>query len=143
MRAGFIATGVELNPALAQSANVRYDAEVLAGDAQALPELLAGREETFDVVTLLDLIEHVRDPVTLLREAANFLAPGGVMLVYTPNHQGLIVRTAVAIRALSLGWLEGPLRGIYDCDHIVFFTPDSLCAAVCRCLLYTSPSPRD
>ncbi|WP_143268245.1 hypothetical protein [Azospirillum agricola] len=55
-----------------------------------------------------------------------------MLLVYTPNHAGLITRTAAAIRALSLGRIEGPLRGIYDCDHIVFFTPDTLRDAVRR-----------
>ncbi|WP_179166096.1 class I SAM-dependent methyltransferase [Azospirillum agricola] len=49
----------------------------MAGDALALPQLLAGRERSFDVVTLLDVIEHVRDPVGLLRDAAAFVAPGG------------------------------------------------------------------
>jgi 2-polyprenyl-3-methyl-5-hydroxy-6-metoxy-1,4-benzoquinol methylase len=132
VRAGYRSTGVELNPGLAKLAAEASGAEVVAGDALALPQLLAGRERGFDVVTLLDVIEHVRDPVGLLRDAAAFVAPGGTLLVYTPNHAGLITRTAAAIRSLSLGRVEGPLRGIYDCDHIVFFSPDTLRDAVRR-----------
>jgi len=132
MRAGYRATGVELNPGLAKLAAAASGAEVVAGDALALPRLLAGHERGFDIVTMLDLIEHVRDPVQLLRDAARFMAPGGVLLVYTPNHAGLITRTAAAIRTLTFGRVEGPLRGIYDCDHIVFFAPDTLRDAVRR-----------
>lgn len=132
VRAGYRATGVELNAGLATLAAEASGAEMVVGDALALPRLLAGRERSFDVVTLLDVIEHVRDPIGLLRDAATFVAPGGVLLVYTPNHAGLIVRTAAAIGALTLGRIDGPLRGIYDCDHIVFFDPDTLRAAVRR-----------
>jgi 2-polyprenyl-3-methyl-5-hydroxy-6-metoxy-1,4-benzoquinol methylase len=132
VQAGFQATGVELNPGLAELAAASSGAEVIAGDALALPTLLAGREGGFDAVTMLDLIEHVLDPIQLLRDAASFVKPGGVLLVYTPNHAGLIVRTAALIRTLTLGRVEGPLRGIYDCDHIVFFTPDTLRDAVRR-----------
>lgn len=132
MRVGYHATGVELNPGLARLAAETSGAEMVAGDALALPRLLAGRERSFDMVTLLDVIEHMRDPVQLLRDAATFVAPGGVLLVYTPNHAGLITRTAAAIRRLTFGWVEGPLRGIYDCDHIVFFAPNTLRDAVRR-----------
>ncbi|WP_298370910.1 class I SAM-dependent methyltransferase [Azospirillum sp.] len=132
VRAGYRATGVELNPGLAKLAAEASGAEMVAGDALALPRLLVGRERSFDVVTLLDVIEHVRTPVQLLRDAATFVAPGGVLLIYTPNHAGLITRTAAAIRHLTFGRVEGPLRGIYDCDHIVFFAPDTLRDAVRR-----------
>ena len=130
MQAGYKATGLELNPELARLAAAASGAEVVAGDIAHLSQLLVGRENRFELITLLDLIEHVRDPVRLLREAAGFLAPDGVMLIYTPNHSGLIVRVAHAMHTLTRGRLQAPLRGIYDCDHVVFFTPDSLGRAV-------------
>lgn len=139
VRGGFRASGVELNPDLARMAAESSGADVVAGDALALPELMAGREHSFMVVTLLDVIEHVRDPVQLLRAAASFVAPGGFLLVYTPNHSGLLVRTAAAIRTLSLGRATGPLRGIYDCDHITFFDPASLRETARRASLVPGP----
>lgn len=124
--AGFRAMGVELNADLARLASEHSGAEVIAGDAHTLPKLLEGREQSFMVVTLLDLIEHVRDPLKLLQDAAALLAPGGTLLVYTPNHRGLIVRTAIALHDLTHGKIQGPARGIYDCDHITFFDRASL-----------------
>lgn len=39
----------------------------------------------FDVVTVWDVLAHVRDPASLLRLAGAALAPGGVLAVKTPN----------------------------------------------------------
>ncbi|MDZ8184150.1 MAG: class I SAM-dependent methyltransferase [Nostoc sp. ChiSLP02] len=39
----------------------------------------------FDYILLQDIIEHVEDPHTLLSELDNLLAPGGYILVATPN----------------------------------------------------------
>lgn len=131
-RAGLTPVGVELNSGLAALARAETGAEVLVGDALDLPRLLAGREDSFDAVTLLDVIEHVRDPAALLRSAARFLKPDGVMLIYTPNHAGLLTRVAGALHHISGGRVDGPARGIYDCDHIVFFAPATLRAAARR-----------
>lgn len=38
----------------------------------------------FDVILALDVVEHVRNPETMLRQAARFLAPDGRMLITTP-----------------------------------------------------------
>ena len=46
--------------------------------------------ESFDVVTILDVIEHLTDPVTELKEAYRVLKPGGLLVVSTPNVNSLI-----------------------------------------------------
>lgn len=46
----------------------------------------------FDVVLLLNLIEHVADPGEVLRRLAGLLSPGGVILVKTPNVDSLDAR---------------------------------------------------
>lgn len=43
----------------------------------------------FDIILLLNLIEHVADPQAVLRRARDLLAPGGVILVKTPNIESL------------------------------------------------------
>lgn len=43
----------------------------------------------FDVVLLSHVIEHVLEPIAVLRRAAEFLAPGGTILLHTPNARGL------------------------------------------------------
>lgn len=46
-------------------------------------------DSTFDVVTMTHVIEHVHDPVALLRECRRILKPGGRLVVHTPNLQSL------------------------------------------------------
>jgi SAM-dependent methyltransferase len=42
-------------------------------------------EETFDVVSAIDVIEHLVDPRMLVREAWRILKPGGYVIFATPN----------------------------------------------------------
>jgi SAM-dependent methyltransferase len=76
--------------------------------------------ERFDAVTLLDLVEHVPDPVTLLRDVRSVLVPGGVAAIKTPN-------------------LDCPEAEIFGAayhslkrEHLVYFTPRSLERAACE-----------
>jgi 2-polyprenyl-3-methyl-5-hydroxy-6-metoxy-1,4-benzoquinol methylase len=71
--------GVELNAATADMARAR-GLRVTTGRLADLPG-----EACFDVVTLLQVIEHIVDPAALLREVARLLAPGGVVYLNTPN----------------------------------------------------------
>lgn len=44
-----------------------------------------GKENSFDVITMLDLIEHVEDPLLELTEAHARLAPRGILVINTPD----------------------------------------------------------
>jgi 2-polyprenyl-3-methyl-5-hydroxy-6-metoxy-1,4-benzoquinol methylase len=46
----------------------------------------------FDLIVMLNLIEHVRDPISMLRKAAALLAPQGLIVVQTPNVDSLDCR---------------------------------------------------
>jgi SAM-dependent methyltransferase len=42
-------------------------------------------DQSFDAVTLNQVIEHVHDPVSLIRECLRILKPGGKLVLATPN----------------------------------------------------------
>jgi SAM-dependent methyltransferase len=57
-----------------------------AAFAVALGEQLPFRDESFDLVTMNQVIEHVSDQAVVLREAARVLKPGGAIYVACPNY---------------------------------------------------------
>lgn len=124
--AGFRVTGLEYNPVLAVRARERTGAEVIEGDF--LFSDLGDRR--FDVVTLLDLIEHLADPLAAVRRCRELLNPGGHLVLYTPNHASLIARLAMTGERVTRGRYSGPVSEIFDCTHVVYFDRRTLMQAV-------------
>jgi SAM-dependent methyltransferase len=65
----------------------------------------------FDVVTAAELLEHIPDPRTLVREVARILRPGGLFWTTTPHARGL------SARVLGLDW-----RCIWPPEHLQLFS---------------------
>jgi len=57
--------------------------------------------ERFDTVTMLNVLEHVADPVSVLKKAAGFLADDGVLIVHVPNAQAVNRKIAVLMGTLE------------------------------------------
>ena len=52
---------------------------------QGVFEDIESEPEKYDVITMLDLIEHVHSPTLVIEAAYRFLKPGGLLLITTPN----------------------------------------------------------
>jgi SAM-dependent methyltransferase len=79
--AGFDATGLELSPWIADFARRTFAVPMLQGPVERQP-LGPG---TLDLVMMMDVIEHLPDPVGTLRHCASLLKPGGMLMVQTPE----------------------------------------------------------
>jgi SAM-dependent methyltransferase len=96
-RCGFQVTGVEpIREAYIHLTNT-LGLPVVHGDLHSAPF----PSEHFMVVSLLDVIEHVVDPVAELREVSRILKPGGIVVMTTPNAAGLMQRIVGWKRKLS------------------------------------------
>ena len=87
---------------LAKKRKVRADFK--AGDAQKLPFA----NNTFDVVTCFDLIEHVRYPKKVLKEIRRVLKPGGIFHTFIPTEKNLLSIEGLFIK---LGWKGKEIYG--------------------------------
>lgn len=118
-RMGAAVTGVDAAPenigaARAHAAGQGLAITYFAGEVAALPPA------TFDLVTSMEVIEHVADPAAFVAELAGRLAPGGLMILSTPNRTTLskllLVEAAERVGAVP--------RGTHDWDQ--FLKPEEL-----------------
>jgi 2-polyprenyl-3-methyl-5-hydroxy-6-metoxy-1,4-benzoquinol methylase len=73
-----------------------------------------------DRILLLDVLEHLADPVPVLQACRKLLAPQGVAIVTLPNVANITVRLSLAV-----GRFEYADRGILDRTHLRFYTRKS------------------
>jgi 2-polyprenyl-3-methyl-5-hydroxy-6-metoxy-1,4-benzoquinol methylase len=75
--------GVDANPEAFEHARARYTVQNLHFERGMVEN--HGEPESYDAVVFLQTIEHVHDPVAVLRHLRSLLADGGVAYVSTPN----------------------------------------------------------
>jgi 2-polyprenyl-3-methyl-5-hydroxy-6-metoxy-1,4-benzoquinol methylase len=112
---GWTAAGLEISDAA-----IEFGRSVLRVDMRKGPaESIAAMGETFDAVTMFDVIEHLYDPVAVLRAARAVLRPGGMLMITTPNYR------ALSRLALGQDWaVLSPL------EHLYYFCARSIRAAL-------------
>ncbi len=79
---GWSITGVERDPRAAESARNTLQADVVHA---SIEDALDANPDGFDAITLSHVIEHLLDPVAVLRDCARALRPGGALVITTPN----------------------------------------------------------
>ena len=110
---GWEPTGVEPDPVAAAQARERgFDVRPSIADWVDTPQ-------SFDFITMSHVIEHVHDPLGLLRAAYDLLRPGGRICVLTPNVD------AMGHRIYGRHW-----RGLEPPRHLILFNRTSLRTAL-------------
>ncbi|WP_230631583.1 class I SAM-dependent methyltransferase [Sphingomonas sp. Leaf37] len=77
---------IEIDPAAREIASERLGKPV--GDAR-LPELPGVARGAYDLIAVLDVVEHIEDDVAALKGMESLLKPGGKILIAVPAHQWL------------------------------------------------------
>lgn len=116
--AGWAPEGIELNPRTAAFAAARTGLPVHSVNVDRL--VLSG--QSYGAITLIDVLEHVPDPVTLLSKIHDALTPGGWVVVKVPS--GPAQRQKERMRArLRKGYRP---RLADNLVHVNHFSPASL-----------------
>ena len=109
-RDGWIVAGIDFDPAAVAVARAR-GLDVSVGDVRELPF----PKESFDAVVMAQVLEHVFDPIGLLKRCVELLKPGGRLISITPNADSL------GHRIFGRDW-----RGLEPPRHLVVYTRRAL-----------------
>src|SRR5690348_2570114 len=117
-RLGAKVTGIDASPeviAVAREHAARQGLAIdyRAGDVQEL-------EGQFDLITAMEVVEHVAEPAAFVRALAKRLAPDGLLIMSTPNATGLSKLLMITIGE-GIGQIP---RGTHEFDR--FIAPDRL-----------------
>ncbi len=107
---GFVVTGVEFSNYAAEKGR-KLGLNLITGDliSQKFPD------ESFDVITMFDVIEHVPNPKEIIFEVKRILKKGGVVIINTPDAESLWAKV------LGKHW-----QLIMPPEHINYFSPKNL-----------------
>ena len=108
---GWDIAGVEPSPAMRQRARATLNCTVY----ESLDEALAAGGNRFECVMLFEVIEHLEDPIAVMKKIRELLVPGGLLALSTPN-----CAAPGALAGLPLDiWFVPPA-------HISYFAPATL-----------------
>ena len=100
------ASAIEVARRHAQQNRVQVDYRVATAEQHA-----AASGESYDLITCMELLEHVPDPGSLLAACAAMLKPGGDLIVATLNRNARSYATAILAAEYLMGLLP---RGTHD-----------------------------
>jgi SAM-dependent methyltransferase len=103
--------GIEMSADCARRAEARAGARVFVGDILDAPF----PQESFDVITCFDVLEHLYEPLKVMTKVREWLKPGGVFYVQVPN-----IDSAEA-RVFGSYW-----HGLELPRHLFHYSPASL-----------------
>lgn len=109
-------TGVELNHEMKRELQRNADVAIVGNIDDCLPRLA-----TFDLILLLDVLEHVPDSARTLRRIRECLRTGGRIIVSVPN----IAHLSVTVPLLVKRRFTYQDAGILDRTHLRFFVEDT------------------
>jgi SAM-dependent methyltransferase len=114
-QAGWQVQGVDINRRYVAFCRERLGFEVFLG----FLEEANFPDGHFDAVTMIDVLEHLRDPLETLREVRRVLRPGGEVAVSVPNFPFQSLKERIRMRL-------GRPGGLPAISHLSHFTFESL-----------------
>ncbi|MBV5304540.1 MAG: class I SAM-dependent methyltransferase [Chlorobium sp.] len=114
--AGFSASGVEMSPWVAEFGQKTFGISVQSGVVESL-NILSG---SLDVIALMDVLEHLPDPIATMSHCLKLLKPDGLLLIQTPQFkEKMNYDELFKTKSAFLGQLKSD-------EHLFLFTEHSV-----------------
>lgn len=132
--------GVEFHMEMANEARLN-NTRVFQGDLNSIKfrNEIISESPQFDYILFGDILEHLYDPQTVLKELTEKLKPSGQVIISLPN----IAHLELFIQIYIKGTWPKNLRGIFDRTHIRWFTRKDAFAMVEECGLKVTKYERN
>jgi 2-polyprenyl-3-methyl-5-hydroxy-6-metoxy-1,4-benzoquinol methylase len=119
---GWRPEGVDICPLTAQKAAEEFGLRITVGPFE--DQHFEGQR--FDAASMLDVLEHVVDPLATLRKVHTLLRPGAALAIAVPNQRCLLTMLVGAYSHLGLPASRAMLGRLYVPPHLHYFTPATL-----------------
>ena len=116
--AGYRATGLELSPWLVNFARETFGVPMLTGPI----EQQTVEPASLDVIAMMDVIEHLPNPVQTIKRCVELLKPDGLLVIQTPRYP------AGTSYAMMLERKDSFLEQLRPEQHLFLFSPASIAA---------------
>ncbi|WP_259278769.1 bifunctional 2-polyprenyl-6-hydroxyphenol methylase/3-demethylubiquinol 3-O-methyltransferase UbiG [Pedomonas mirosovicensis] len=133
-RMGATATGLDASTDAVAAGRVHAEESGLAIDYRAgTAESLAEEGRRFDLITALEVVEHVADVDLFLGALSRLLAPGGLLVFSTPNRTPQSYLSVIVAAERVLHWVP---EGTHDWK--AFITPEELTCKLAQAGLHVT-----
>lgn len=119
---GWTVDGIDIAPLTARKVAEEFGLTISIGAFETFD--FGGRQ--FDAITMLDVLEHVVDPLATLRRAHELLRPGGAIAIAVPNQRSLLTSLVGAYARAGGPAANDLLFRLYVPPHLYYFTPPTL-----------------
>lgn len=123
---GYVVTGLDFSSAGMQSKNPECLDSLITGDVEKLLQAQIESGKCYDLIWLQNVLEHVSEPIELLRALRNLVSPGGMAVITVPNDCSNIQK-----EALERGHIDREFW-ILPPDHLSYFDHEGLANIVCE-----------
>jgi len=115
----FAVYGFDASAAQAEYARKIFPEVRRAASATEYVALLGCPEIKFDVITLWDVLEHIRRPIEFMNDLVAYLDSSGLIYISTPNANTMVIKSTLA-RFYWPGFDWAPQ------EHVAYYSPSTL-----------------
>ena len=124
-RQGFLVSGLEPSPLFCDYAVSEFGVQIFCGELIAFKKSIP-QESHYDVVTLFHVLEHVKEPTSILSELVPILSSESIVYIEVPNAGATLLKIVdLFYRITGRGW-SSRLSPVHPPFHSIGYTKKSL-----------------